>query len=359
MPPMNKKQLGALIGKHIRVEGAHFTGDMTMEHALALMSGLQERLGTEAQGKSSQKWAFLDGLRELLTESLKGEANGERSCDLCLHDDSKEDFDLHDMGSTPLGGNKSEEEGSDEDDDDRCPGLKHVPAVLRQAVLIVVWRVLLVNRANNDVLLSELFGTLHKSEEEEEEEEKEVSGWKKMVELALDSVSIVVDVGHHDQATKGKAREVAFRLGNHKSTVSLKVSTLVQKGPELLQSLSQLTTLKSLFSVRFGSIDEVGIAGVDVLQDWASQCRFIVGNSRRINSRNLSRLRDPLHTAVTPRPSTDMLAANVYLSLRRIGCGTYEKSSSPLTPHPLLRASLRSTAADSSKKTISCAKCLC
>ena len=88
MPPMNKKQLFALIGTHIRVEGAHFNGDMTLEQALALMSGLQERLGTEAQGKSSRKWAFLDGLRELLTESLGGEANGERSCELCRHDDN-------------------------------------------------------------------------------------------------------------------------------------------------------------------------------------------------------------------------------------------------------------------------------
>ena len=243
MAPMNKQQIYALIGQHIRVEGAHFTGDMTSEQALALMSGLQERLGTEAQGKSSQKWAFLDGLRELLTESLEGEANGERSCELCRHDDSNEDFDRHDMGSTPLGGNKSEEEGSDEDDDDGCPGLKHVPAVLRQAVLIVVWRVLLVNRANDDVLLSELFGRLQKSEEEEEEEEEEeVSDWKKMVKLALDSVSIVVDVGHHDQATKGKASEMTFRLGQQKSTV-------VDSGAEGTRS-----------------IDEVGIAGVDVLQ---------------------------------------------------------------------------------------------
>ena len=267
MPPMNKKQLFALIGTHIRVEGAHFNGDMTLEQALALMSGLQERLGTEAQGKSSQKWAFLDGLRELLTESLGGEANGERSCELCRHDDSNEDFDRHDMGSTPLGGNKSEEEGSDEDDDDRCPGLKHVPAVLRQAVLIVVWRVLLVNRANNDVLLSEMFGALHEPEEEEDDEEKEVSDWKKMVKLALDSVSIQVDVGHHDQAIKGKARGMPFRLGQHKGTVELKVSTLVLKGPDLLQSLSRLTTLKSVFSARFGSVNEVGIAGEDVLHD--------------------------------------------------------------------------------------------
>ena len=253
MPPMKKQQLFALIGQHIRVQGAHFTGDMTLEQALSLMSGLQDRLGTGAQGKSSQKWAFLDGLRGLLTESLQGEANGERSCDLCRHDDSKEDFDLHDMGSTPLGGNKSEEEGSDEDDDDRCPGLKHVPAVLRQAVLIVVWRVLLVNRANNDALLSELFGTLHKSEEEEEEEEKEVSGWKKMVELALDSVSIQVDVGHHDQAIKGKAREMPFRLGQLKSTVSLEVSTLVQIG---LPCTSALRIPSARYQGMYGGVNE-------------------------------------------------------------------------------------------------------
>ena len=149
----------------LRVNGADFSGAMSWQDALGLMSSIDKALPDLLVGGTTGKFKILQKLAEMLQKSLQSCAQGAEKCELCVVLSTAQDFYHKRLGSNPLGcgdgaGAQGEEDESDEDEDELCHGLRHVPPNLRRAVLVALWSFLLRTQKDNKALMGQLFAEL-------------------------------------------------------------------------------------------------------------------------------------------------------------------------------------------------------
>ena len=254
----------------LRVNGADFSGAMSWQDALGLMSSIDKALPDLLVGGTTGKFKILLKLIEMLQMSLQSCAQGAEECELCRARSTEQDFYRKRLGSNPLGsgdgvGEQGEDDESNEEEDELCHGLRHVPPNLRRAVLVSLWSFLLRTRTDNKTLVRQLFAELHPDSDSEEAEDPE---FREMVLKALDVFSIAVDVGHHEDAKRGKHAGEQFRMGSNKAQAQVRPSLLLAQGGGFVEGLKGDKALKNVLkSSRFGTVAEVGMQGQNILAD--------------------------------------------------------------------------------------------
>ena len=288
----------------LRVNGADFSGAMSWQDALGLMSSIDKALPDLLVGGTTGKFKILLKLIEMLQMSLQSCAQGAEECELCRARSTEQDFYRKRLGSNPLGsgdgvGEQGEDDESNEEEDELCHGLRHVPPNLRRAVLVSLWSFLLRTRTDNKTLVRQLFAELHPDSDSEEAEDPEL---REMVLKALDVFSIAVDVGHHEDAKKGKHAGEQFRMGSNKAQAQVRPSLLLAQGGGFVEGLKGDKALKNVLkSSRFGTVAEVGMQGQNILAD-SEEAR--VHQLRVVEHHIANKVRKPLEVVLKFDPKT-------------------------------------------------------